>query len=69
VYAAAKYAHSTSAAAIAAALVKPAVLAAAKTAILSRYNFTATNHSPQPGAGALVFISPTLIVNGQYEHP
>jgi branched-chain amino acid transport system substrate-binding protein len=69
VYAAAKYAHSTTTSAIAAALVKPAVLAAAKTAILSRYNFTATNHSPQPGAGALVFISPTLIVNGQYEHP
>jgi branched-chain amino acid transport system substrate-binding protein len=68
VAAAAKYAHSTSAAALAAALVKPAVQAAAKTAILSRYNFTANNHSPQPGGSEFTFISPTLIVNGQYGH-
>jgi branched-chain amino acid transport system substrate-binding protein len=69
VYAAAKYAHSTSPAALAAALAKPAVQAAAKTAILSRYNFTATNHSPAPGANEFAFISPTQIVNGQYGHP
>jgi branched-chain amino acid transport system substrate-binding protein len=68
VQAAAKYAHSTTTAALAAALVKPAVQASAKTAILPRYNFTATNHSPQPGGSVFTFISPTLIVNGQYGH-
>jgi branched-chain amino acid transport system substrate-binding protein len=68
VAAAAKYAHSTTTAALAAALVKPAVQAAAKTAILSRYNFTVTNHSPQPSPSEWTFISPTLIVNGQYGH-
>jgi branched-chain amino acid transport system substrate-binding protein len=68
VAAAAKYAHSTTTAALAAALVKPAVQAAAKTAMLSRYNFTAGNHSPQPGGSEFTFISPTLIVNGQYGH-
>jgi branched-chain amino acid transport system substrate-binding protein len=68
VAAAAKYEHSTTTAALAAALVKPAVQAAAKTAILSRYNFTVTNHSPQPSPGEWAFISPTLIVNGQYGH-
>jgi len=69
VQAAATYAHSTTAAAIAAALAKPAVQAAAKTAILSRYNFTASNHSPAPNADEFTFISPTPIVNGQYGHP
>jgi branched-chain amino acid transport system substrate-binding protein len=69
VYAAAKYAHSTTPSAIAAALARPAVQEAAKTAILSRYNFTATNHSPAPSSSEFTFISPTLIVNGQYGHP
>lgn len=69
VQAAAKYAHSTTAAAIAAALAKPAVQAAAKTAVLSRYNFTASNHSPAPDPSEFTFISPTQIVNGQYGHP
>ncbi len=68
VQAAAKYAHSASASALAAALVKPAVQAAAKTAILSRYHFTAASHSPQPGGSAFTFISPTMIVNGEYGH-
>jgi branched-chain amino acid transport system substrate-binding protein len=68
VAAAAKYAHSTTASALAAALVRAAVQAQAKTAILSRYHFTAANHSPQPSASEWAFITPTLIVNGQYGH-
>jgi len=69
VAAAAKDAHSTTTSALAAALVKPAVQAAAKTAIVTRYNFTSANHSPFPGASQFTFISPTLLVNGQYGHP
>jgi hypothetical protein len=35
---------------------------------LPRYKFTASNHSPQPGGSVFTFISPTLIINGQYGH-
>jgi branched-chain amino acid transport system substrate-binding protein len=64
--AAAKYAHSTTAQAIAAAL---AVQAAAKTAIVSRYNSPASTHSPVRNPDEFAFISPTLNVNGQNGHP
>jgi branched-chain amino acid transport system substrate-binding protein len=68
VAAAAKAANSISPTAIAQELVNPSVLDKAQTAILSRYGFTATNHTPQPSASEFVFISPSLVVNGQFGH-
>jgi branched-chain amino acid transport system substrate-binding protein len=66
--AAAKYAHSTDPTVLAKALANPAAIAGAHTVVLSGYHFTATNHSPQPGPSELTFISPSLLVNGQFGH-
>jgi branched-chain amino acid transport system substrate-binding protein len=41
----------------------------AKTAFLSRYNFSADNHGPNPNTSELQFISPTKILNGQFGNP
>ncbi|MDI9915106.1 ABC transporter substrate-binding protein [Rhodococcus sp. IEGM 1379] len=41
----------------------------AKTAFLSRYNFSADSHGPNPDTSELKFISPTKIVNGQFGNP
>lgn len=41
----------------------------AKTAFLSRYNFTADNHGPNPNQDELKFIAPTKVVNGQFGNP
>jgi branched-chain amino acid transport system substrate-binding protein len=66
--AAAKYAKSTDPFALAKALVNPSVLDQASTAILPRYHFTATDHSPHVASNQFVFISPSLVVSGQYGH-
>jgi branched-chain amino acid transport system substrate-binding protein len=68
VAAAAKAANSIDPTAIAKGLINASVLADAHTAILSHYGFTATDHSPQPSASEFVFISPSLVVNGQFGH-
>ncbi|MFE4498589.1 ABC transporter substrate-binding protein [Rhodococcus sp. NPDC056743] len=41
----------------------------AKTAFLSRYNFSADSHGPNPNTSELQFISPTKILNGQFGNP
>ncbi|WP_305092713.1 ABC transporter substrate-binding protein [Prescottella sp. R16] len=41
----------------------------AKTAFLSRYNFTADNHGPNPNQDEMEFIAPTKVVNGQFGNP
>lgn len=41
----------------------------AKTAFLSRYNFSSDNHGPNPDTSELKFISPTKILNGQFGNP
>ncbi|WP_341514098.1 ABC transporter substrate-binding protein [Rhodococcus qingshengii] len=41
----------------------------AKTAFLSRYNFSSDNHGPNPETSELKFISPTKILNGQFGNP
>ena len=68
VAAAAKTAQSTDPSAIAKELVSPSVLEGAHTAIISRYQYTAALHSPQPNPSEFAFISPSLVVNGQYGH-
>ncbi|TVZ02217.1 amino acid ABC transporter substrate-binding protein [Trebonia kvetii] len=66
--AAAKAANSTDPTALAKELVSPSVLSTAHTAMLTRYGFTAAEHSPQPSPSEFTFISPSLIVNGQFGH-
>lgn len=39
------------------------------TAFLPRYNFTEQSHSPDPGDGAVRFVPPSPMVNGQYSAP
>jgi branched-chain amino acid transport system substrate-binding protein len=68
VAAAAQAAQSTDPSAVAKELVNPSVLAGAHTAIISRYQYTAALHSPQPSPTEFAFISPSLVVNGQYGH-
>lgn len=41
----------------------------AQTAFLSRYNFTADNHGPNPAQDEMQFIAPTKVVNGQFGNP
>jgi branched-chain amino acid transport system substrate-binding protein len=67
VAAAAKAAHSIEANAIAQALASSSVQAQAHTAMLSRYRFTAASHAPNPAASEFTFISPSRIVNGQFQ--
>jgi len=54
-------------AAIAKALEDTAVTAEAKTAILGQYNFSAEAHSPHATGDEFLFISPSKIVNGQFQ--
>lgn len=54
-------------AALATALEDSAVTAAAKTAILGQYNFTAESHTPHATGDEFLFISPSKIVNGQFQ--
>jgi branched-chain amino acid transport system substrate-binding protein len=68
VAAAAKAANSTDSTAIAKELVNPSVLAQARTAMLSRYNYTAASHAPHASGSEFAFISPSLVVNGQFGH-
>jgi branched-chain amino acid transport system substrate-binding protein len=66
VAAAAKAAHSIDASAIAQELVNPSVLAQAQTAMLSGYHYTAASHYPHAAGTEFEFISPSLVVNGQF---
>jgi branched-chain amino acid transport system substrate-binding protein len=68
VAAAAAAAHSIAPTAIAAELVKPSVLASAHTAVLSLYNFTAADHAPQADDNEFTFVSPSVVVAGQFGH-
>lgn len=68
VAAAAKAANSTDATAVAKELVNPSVQAQARTAMLSAYHFTAASHAPNPAPSEFTFISPSLVVNGQFGH-
>ncbi len=65
--AAAEKAGSLDAAALAEALIDPAVQKAAGTVLLTSYNFTADSHTPQIAADEFSFIKPARIVNGQYK--
>jgi len=67
VAAAAKDAGSTDAQAIAKSLVKPAVQEAAETAVLTRYNFSETVHSPNTDASEFTFVRPSAVKNGQFQ--
>ncbi|KDE12257.1 ABC transporter substrate-binding protein [Rhodococcus aetherivorans] len=69
VAAAAEKAGSTDAAELAAALETEEVSANGATAFLPRYNFTEQSHSPDPGDGAVRFVPPSPMVNGQYSAP
>jgi len=66
VMAAAAKAGSTDAKAIATALEQPDMQQAAKTAILARYNYTASSHAPSVGKGEFIFIAPSERRDGQY---
>jgi branched-chain amino acid transport system substrate-binding protein len=68
VAAAAKAANSTDATAVAKELVNPSVQAQAQTAMLSAYHFTSGSHAPNPAPSEFTFISPSLVVNGQFGH-
>jgi len=67
VQAAAEQAGSTDPAPLAKALEDPKVHAAAETAILSRYNYSAQRHDPRPAASEFVFIKPAPIKDGQFQ--
>jgi branched-chain amino acid transport system substrate-binding protein len=67
VQAAASQAGSTDPAALAKALEDPKVLQQAKTAILSRYNFTADRHDAQARPDEFAFIKPAAIKDGQFQ--
>ncbi|MCJ0902162.1 ABC transporter substrate-binding protein [Rhodococcus sp. ARC_M6] len=67
--AAEKVGSSTDPKKLAEALETPEVQENAKTAFLSRYNFTADSHGPNPNTSELKFISPTKILNGQFGNP
>ena len=64
--AAAQDAGSTDAEAMARSMVKPQVQQAANTAVLNRYNFSDTSHSPNADPGNFLFISPSRIQDGQF---
>lgn len=66
VRAAAEKAGSLDTTALAKALEDPEVQKAAKTIMLTQYNFTAEAHSPSPAASEFQFISPGPLVNGQF---
>lgn len=68
IQAAAESVGSTDSTKLAEALVDPEVLEAAPTAILKRYNFTATQHDSQPNADEFTFIPPSILKDGQF-HP
>ncbi|NKR94387.1 ABC transporter substrate-binding protein [Rhodococcus hoagii] len=67
--AAEKAGTTTDAEKLAQALETEEVQANAKTAFLSRYNFTADNHGPNPNQDEMKFIAPTKVVNGQFGNP
>ncbi|MCL2534947.1 MAG: branched-chain amino acid ABC transporter substrate-binding protein, partial [Nocardiaceae bacterium] len=67
--AAEKAGTSTDSEKLAEALETEEVQANAKTAFLSRYNFTADNHGPNPNQDEMKFIAPTKVVNGQFGNP
>ncbi len=67
--AAEKAGTTTDAEKLAQALETEEVQANAKTAFLSRYNFTADNHAPNPNQDEMKFIAPTKVVNGQFGNP
>ncbi|WP_137723961.1 ABC transporter substrate-binding protein [Prescottella subtropica] len=67
--AAEKAGTTTDAEKLAAALETEEVQKNAKTAFLSRYNFTADNHGPNPNQDEMKFIAPTRVVNGQFGNP
>lgn len=66
VKAAAEKVGTTDAAALAKALEDPAVQEAANTVIISRYGFTATDHSPNVSGEEFTFVRPSPIKDGQY---
>jgi branched-chain amino acid transport system substrate-binding protein len=66
--AAAQDAGSTDAEAMARSMEKPQVQQAANTAVLDRYNFSDTSHSPNADPSNFLFISPSRIQDGQFGH-
>lgn len=66
VQAAAEEAGSTDPEELVKALENPDVQAAAPTAMISRYNFTADNHGPQVGEDEFAFIAPSPLKDGQF---
>lgn len=66
VMAAADAAKSTDPEKLAAELVKPEVLDAAKTALLDNYGFTSERHAPQDVSSQYVFIPPSVLKDGQF---
>lgn len=67
VQAAAKKAGSSDPEQLAKALEDPAVQESAPTAVLSRYNFTAEQHSAQPLPAEFTFIAPSALKDGQFQ--
>ncbi|MFT4082126.1 MAG: ABC transporter substrate-binding protein [Nocardioides sp.] len=67
VMAAADAAGSTDADKVAEKLVDSSVLKSAKTVIFPDYGFTSSVHAPQGVSGNYIFISPSVLKNGQFQ--